>query len=289
MYSWSDEFLWFQQAHALGFSVHSAGIDQVFEHGHKTLELAYVEKGSLEHHINGQTLVLNPGDYYIVDYGVTHSYKRIGSGKLLVQNLLFHPKFLDRSLEGIHSFDEMMNAYLLRFCYRSLNVSPTGITLHDDDGQIGTLVKSILAEFKAQNYGYLEFVRCSLVALLILTMRKISKQDTTPTQSPEIRQMVSYIESHYKDNLELSQFSRELGYSVPHLSRKFSQEVGMGFMEYVQTIRLEHACRLLQSTDLPINRIAAEIGYENIKHFNALFKRKLSLTPREFRKIHKQQ
>lgn len=285
MNSWSKQAAWFQEARELGFSVYSATIGQVPLHGHDSLELAYVEQGTIEHHINDKKYILHSGDYFIVDYGAFHSYKKLSEGELKVQNLLFHPKFLDRSLEGAHGFEDMMNSYLLRFCYRTLRASPTGITFHDEDGRIGALVKNIVEEFKAKDYGYLEFVRCAFVELLILTMRKIGKKEDIPDRSPEVTHMLSCIDAHFRDKLELSQFANQLGYSVPYLSKKFSQETGTGFMEYLQGVRLDQACRLLETTKLPISRIAAEVGYENIKHFNQLFKRKLSLTPREFRAI----
>lgn len=287
MNSWSQQSAWFQEAQQLGFSVHSSTIHQVPQHGHTSLELAYLERGTLEHHINGRKYILHPGDYFIVDYGVTHSYKKLCEEKLMVRNLLFHPKFLDRSLEGSHSFEDMMNSYLLRFCYRTLRSSPTGVTFHDHDGRIGELVKNIVEEFHAKDYGYLEFVRCSFVELLILTMRKIGKKEDIPDRSPEISRMAAAIDAGFREKPDLGQFAKQLGYSVPYLSKKFSNEVGMGFTEYLQNVRLEHACRLLETTDLKISRIAAEVGYENIKHFNALFKRKLSLTPREFRALHR--
>lgn len=285
MDSWKAQSPWFQQANKLGFAVHSATINQVPVHGHTTLELAYVERGTIEHHINGQCLILGPGDYFIVDYGVTHSYKKLGDEKLMVRNLLFLPKFLDRSLEGEHSFDSVMNSYLLRFCYKTLRASPTGITFHDDDGRIGVLVADIIKEYGSQDYGYLELVRCAFVELLILTMRKIGKKEKAPEKSPEIQKMLSYIHIHYREKPELSMFAHELGYSVPYLSGKFSREVGVGFAEYLQRIRLEQACRLLETTDLPISHVAGVVGYENIKHFNAIFKKKFSLTPSQFRAI----
>lgn len=285
MGSWEAHSPWFQKANKLGFAVHSATIAEVPEHGHSTLELAYVEQGHIEHHIDGKNLTLGPGDYYIVDYGVSHSYKKLGTEKVMVRNLLFLPKFLDRSLEGEHSFDAVMNSYLLRFCYRTLRASPTGITFHDEDGRIGVLVDSIIKEFKQQDYGYLELVRCAFVELLILTMRKIGKKEDAPEKSPEIQKMLSYIHVNYKTKPALSYFARELGYAIPYLSGKFSREVGMGFAEYIQYIRLEQACHLLETTNLPINRVANQVGYENIKHFNEIFKRKFNLTPREFRAI----
>lgn len=285
MDSWKAQSPWFQQANKEGFSVHSATIAQVPRHGHTTLELAYVERGTLEHSIGGQRRVLGPGDYYIVDYGVSHSYKKLGTEKLMVRNLLFLPKFLDRSLEGEHSFDSVMNSYLLRFCYRTLRASPTGITFHDDDGRIGVLVGSILKEYNQKDYGYLELVRCAFVELLILTMRKIGKKEKAPEKSPEIQKMLEHIHTHYLEKPSLAAFAREMGYSVPYLSGKFAREVGVGFAEYLQRIRLEQACRLLETTELPISRVANGVGYENIKHFNAIFKKKFNLTPREFRTI----
>lgn len=285
MNSWKAQSPWFLQANKQGFSVHSATIMSVPEHGHSTLELAYVESGTIEHHIDGKYRVLGPGDYFIVDYGVSHSYKRVGEGKLMVRNLLFLPKFLDRSLEGEHSFDSMMNSYLLRFCYRTLRASPTGITFHDDDGRIGALVDSIVKEYQQQDYGYLELVRCAFVELLIITMRKIGRKEKAPEKTPEVQKILDYVHAHYREKLQLATFAQELGYSVPYLSAKFTRETGVGFAEYLQRSRLEQACMLLETTDLPVSRVAGSVGYENIKHFNAIFKKKFNLTPREFRTI----
>lgn len=285
MDSWKAQSPWFQQANELGFAVHSATIKEVPTHGHTTLELAYVERGTIEHHINGKRRTLGPGDYYIVDYGVSHSYKTPENEQLLVHNLLFLPKFLDRSLEGEHSFDSVMNSYLLRFCYRTLRASPTGITFHDDDGRIGTLVQSIIKEYNQKDYGYLELVRCAFVELLIITMRKIGKKENAPEKSPEIQKMLQHIHVNYREKAALTEYAKELGYSVPYLSAKFTREVGMGFAEYLQGFRLEQACKLLENTDMPVSRIANAVGYENLKHFNAIFKNKFHLTPREFRAI----
>ena len=276
---------WFQQAHTLGFAVHSAVITKVPQHGHSTLEFAYVESGTIEHHIDGKSRILGPGDYFIVDHGITHSYKKLGAEPLMVRNLLFLPKFLDRSLEGEHGFDSVMNSYLLRFCYRTLRASPTGITFHDDDGRIGALVQSIIREYDQKDYGYLELVRCAFVELLIITMRKIGKKEKAPEKTPEIQKILDYVHIHYREKLLLAAFAQELGYSVPYLSAKFTRETGVGFAEYLQHIRLEQACRLLETTTLPISRVAGSVGYENIKHFNAIFKKKFNLTPREFRTI----
>ena len=61
----------------------------------------------------------------------------------------------------------------------------------------------------------------------------------------------------------------------------------MGFLEYLQRIRLEQSCRLLEHSDRSIPEIAALCGYGDIKSFNRLFREALNMTPREFRKLHR--
>ena len=77
--------------------------------------------------------------------------------------------------------------------------------------------------------------------------------------------------------------AEELGYNPSYLSQKFIQETGISFMEYLHRVRVDRSCHLLQTTDMRVSRIAAEVGYEDIKYFNKIFKQHLAVTPREFR------
>ena len=270
-----------------GFNYNSTPGSRVKEHCHKYLELAYLRRGSMEHCINGQKVILHAGDYFIVDHGVSHSYTRISEERILVQNLIFIPSFLDRSLTGTSSFRGIMTSYLLRFCYQSLQSDPTGVTFHDDDGTIRTLLDSIADEYESTRYGYLEFIRCALVEILILTMRKVGSQGQPRAKSSVVTQMVNYIDNNYQQQVRLNVLAKELGYSAPYLSQKFSQEIGVSFMDYLHQVRIQKSCQLLETTDMKISQIAAEVGYDGVKYFNQIFRKKLSVTPREFRAIHK--
>ncbi len=270
-----------------GFNYNSTPGSQVKEHRHKYLEFAYLRRGSMEHRINGRTVILHAGDYFIVDHGISHSYTRISEEKILVQNLIFIPSFLDRTLTGTNSFRDIMTTYLLRFCYQSLQSDPTGVTFHDDDGTIRTLLDSIAEEYESTRYGYLEFIRCALVEILILTMRKVGIQGQSRAQSVIVTQMVNHVNDNYQQQVRLNALAKELGYSVPYLSQKFSQEIGVSFMDYLHQIRIQKSCQLLETTDMRISQIAAEVGYDGVKYFNQIFKKRLSVTPREFRASHK--
>lgn len=60
----------------------------------------------------------------------------------------------------------------------------------------------------------------------------------------------------------------------------------MPFSTYVQHLRIEHSCRLLQRTNLRVNEIAYRVGYADTKFFNQVFKSTLGITPSEYRKTH---
>jgi len=276
-----------QELAAHRFTVYCATAPSVKEHAHEYLELAYVQSGHMEHHINGQVYTLGPGDFFIVDYDTDHAYQRISQQRLTVQNILFYPEFLDRGLTGVRFFRDMMRSYLLRFAYQTLRDDPTGIAFQDDDGKIQALINDIYAEYDQKNYGYLEYIRCILVELLILIMRKIGQQSRLPVKSDVVANMIKYANDHYSEQLRLSKLSQLLGYSVPHLSQKFSKETGMGFMDYLHQVRIAHACQLLETTNMTVSEIAEAVGYSGTKYFTEIFKKNLSLTPKAFRNLHK--
>ena len=252
-------------------------------HGHDFLEFSYIAQGIMEHEIDGHTSVLRAGDYFIVDYGTQHAYRSITAEPLVVVNLLFYPEFLDRTLAGRRRFEDVINSYLLRFSYKTLRSSPTGKTFHDENGHIRAAVEEVCEEYGRKEYGYIEFIRCRFVELLILTMRKIGRGKDAPGRSAQITEITEYVKEHYTQSIRLVDMARKYNYSISYLSRKFTAEIGMGFSEYVQRIRIEHSCRLLEQTDLRVSDIALLVGYENQKFFNKVFKTVLGITPREFR------
>ena len=83
----------------------------------------------------------------------------------------------------------------------------------------------------------------------------------------------------------LGDFCQEYHYSLQYVSRKFKQETGFTASEYLQKKRLEKSCELLICSDMSIQEIAHQIGYEDTRFFNQLFQKKLKMSPREYRKM----
>ena len=66
--------------------------------------------------------------------------------------------------------------------------------------------------------------------------------------------------------------------------RRFAKATGLSPMEYIHTLRLEEAKQMLEAGDLPVEAVANEVGYEDASFFGRLFRRKVGLTPAQYRK-----
>lgn len=68
-----------------------------------------------------------------------------------------------------------------------------------------------------------------------------------------------------------------------YFSQLFKKEVGCGFNDYVNNLRIENAKLLLLQPFLKVNEVADMVGYNNIVYFNRIFKKQIGVTPSEYR------
>jgi len=94
----------------------------------------------------------------------------------------------------------------------------------------------------------------------------------------------AWIAEHYEADSPVAAMVRMSGLAERSFTRRFARATGMSPMEYVQTLRVEESKQLLESTGLPIEAVATEVGYEDASFFGRLFRRKVGLTPAQYRK-----
>ncbi|MGM9649791.1 MAG: response regulator [Butyricicoccaceae bacterium] len=113
------------------------------------------------------------------------------------------------------------------------------------------------------------------------------QQIRIPTQTgPAIRQAVVYIQEHFSEQIGLGHAARHVGLTPPYLSTLFKQEMGVGFSEYLLSLRLNWVCEHLISTTKTIKQISQEAGFVNYQYFCKMFKKHLGVSPAVYRKNH---
>jgi transcriptional regulator GlxA family with amidase domain len=93
-----------------------------------------------------------------------------------------------------------------------------------------------------------------------------------------------WIAQNYREPGPVAAMVRLSGLPERSFNRRFQQSTGMSPLEYVHTLRMEEAKQMLESGDAPIESIAAEVGYEDAGFFSRLFKRRVNLTPAQYRR-----
>lgn len=97
-------------------------------------------------------------------------------------------------------------------------------------------------------------------------------------------ELIRYIQQNYSEDLTSINVAKKFDISVVELNRKLLFQMEMNFDEFINHLRINKACELLLTTDLPIVHIALDVGYNTIKTFDRNFVKLKNMTPTEFRK-----
>lgn len=99
-----------------------------------------------------------------------------------------------------------------------------------------------------------------------------------------IHAAVEYIKLHYQDKIQLQQVADHLQLNPAYLGQRFKKQLGVAFNDYLHSVRIEEAKRLLRRTELKIADIAARVGYSDTDQFVAKFKAKTGMPPSAYKK-----
>ncbi len=110
-------------------------------------------------------------------------------------------------------------------------------------------------------------------------------QKTTLRSSGLFSKINEYIMLNFQDEISLPEVAQVANMAVTTFCNFFKENYRVTFVEYVNTLRIGHACKLLAETDLHIVEIAYKCGFNNLANFNRQFKKFKRMTPSEYRKI----
>ncbi|RZL01591.1 MAG: helix-turn-helix domain-containing protein [Rubrivivax sp.] len=99
----------------------------------------------------------------------------------------------------------------------------------------------------------------------------------------EVRKLEAYLADHHADTVTLDELAGQIHVSVRTLQRRFVAATGLTPLQYQQAVRIERGKDLLESDQLPVQEIAAQVGYQDRVAFGRLFKKVTGMTPAAYR------
>ena len=127
---------------------------------------------------------------------------------------------------------------------------------------------------------------CAFLRTTILESLKNSIENHGRISGRPISRAKQYIKERFRENISISDIAEQEGFNVSYFSTLFKKETGQTFIEYLTAVRMEEAKRLLKETNLSVALICESVGYSDLKHFTATFRKSSGIKPSEYRKLY---
>ena len=244
------------------------------EHHHRIREkgvgqyvLIYCVDGSGFYVVDGKRHEVKKNQYFILPIGKPHEYG---------------------STEG-----HFWTVYWLHFCGKAAHVFAEGaatpqtinVTMQSRISERINIFDEILTTL---HFGdSIEDLRyaSSLLAHFLASMRYLGqfRRAKASAEKDIVEQAIHYMRENIENRITMAEVLRYVGYSQSHFSTVFKKKTGMSPLSYFNRLKVEHACKLLKTTDLKVNMICYKVGIEDPLYFSRLFSKVMGMSPTDYR------
>lgn len=243
------------------------GMDRLLSpvpHYHKEMEIIYVKKGKTIAHADNMSFEMKSGDIFISFPKQIHYYEETEVGSYYV--FIISPKVF-------YTIDLMLNTAVPQQSVLSL----------DDNEELKHYVDYAMVASRSNTYqlkaiGYLNLILDELIPKMDIVDLKNTDRD-----NDILMNVIDYCTSHYNEPISLTILSNEFNLSQSYLSRIINNRLKMGLNDYINSIRIRQACRLLADTNLQTIEISEDVGFGSVRTFNRTFLKIMNNTPLKYR------
>ncbi len=140
---------------------------------------------------------------------------------------------------------------------------------------------SILDEYRRSRILSAEICSSYARALLLCLARAYTAGERDKNKCPD--EILRYISEHCAEIGRNEDLGAVFGYHPNYLSYLVNSQTGLSLHKYILKCRVMHAINLLQTTDMPVSKIAETVGFGDYNHFLKCFKKITGRTTKEFR------
>jgi transcriptional regulator GlxA family with amidase domain len=194
-------------------------------------------------------------------------------------------------LEGRRATTHWAECGLLADAYVSVNVDRDAIYVHDGNVWTSAGVTAgidLALALVAEDHG--REAAATVARQLVVYLQRSGGQAQFSSllagqaaDSSPVSDLLAWLRDHLTDDLSVAALARQVNLSERQFTRVFKAEVGATAADHVEAVRLESACRLLETTSRTIEQVARTCGFGTPETMNRSFRRRLGTTPGEHR------
>ncbi len=248
-------------------------------HWHEDIEFIYIQKGSMNYHINETIVILKEGDGIFINSRQLHYGFSKNNQECIFFCILIHPSFLSP------------NNYISKHFVTPLLTDaayPFVLLKKDSSWQsdlLNLLIQTSFLEDKEDSEYAMLLNSLSIFQMLYKHLPLSHEKSHSHEQALLIvKKMIRFIQKNYESKVTLEQIAISGNISKSQCGILFQKHTGHSPIEYLTEYRLQIAKYLLTTTDMSVVQIALEIGFSNSSYFCETFRKKNGITPLDYRK-----
>lgn len=277
------------QLSLIAFSHMKGQVADLEFHSHQQYELYFFHGGECKYLINNQIYDLNPGDMLFLDGLDLHKAHVTGDKDLYERSMIhFSPEWILPVLKEL-------DALFLFDAFKQLRHGLFHTPAVEETREIEKLITKLSLLSQTTEVNKEAEAEAEAKILLIQLLFKVHQVDKTPlvelNEAKEGKYLyaektASYLQANFKEIISIEDISKEINLSPSYISHTFKEFTGYTVMQYLMEYRLIQAKYLIEvaGENKTIKDISRECGFESDAHFNRYFKKKIGVTPNEYRK-----
>ena len=227
---------------------------------HNSYLLIVMMSGALNYQTRRQRGTIRVGQAMLMDCNLPHSYQ--AQGKC--------------SFTFIHAQSREIFEYI--------NRSSGSVIRLTDSTRMHELVGELLGYMKDDRRVNEAQTSSMLYGILMVLMQSGGVSGEGNIGNSIVDQAIEYIQSHLADPLTVESIAANAGYSPSYFSHVFHKETGLSPYRFVVRSRMDRAMQLLQTTRLPVQDIAFQVGFNSVANFSYAFRKEKGMSPHECRR-----
>lgn len=250
-------------------------------HSHKNFELNFITTGSGRRIVGDNISGFEKGDLVLLGPDLPHCWEALDFEK---EN--------DPFCIVTHFSEDIINSDFFRMpelekVVDLLKQSSTGLRFKlENDSHIRHSLEK-MTQLQGLEY-YIEMLKIFNFLLQIEERENLSNPNNSSAifskNLDKINKVYEYVFQNIQEGVKLEEAASVLNMAPSSFCRYFKKKTNLTFMEYVKSVRVGIAAKLLAETDKQITQICFESGYNNLANFNHYFKHIMGKTPSDYRK-----
>ncbi len=246
-------------------------------HLHSSFEICYVLSGAVKVLTKSDTQVYRKNQFFIFNPGMVHEIKSEEAESSMVLSIQISSRFCRSyfpTLKNIEFTDTNLSQSLDLYGYQKLSQIINNIA-------ISYFYQKPFYELNCM--GQINELFCFLLNHISYQVLSEDTQKIQVAKMDRLNRMIEYIDDHFTEKLSLLDLAKKEALSSSYLSHFISENLGMSYQQYVNSLRFEKAIILLQDTQMPILDICFECGFSDPKYLKKMMNLRFGLNTKDFR------